>query len=278
MRAQKPASTAVEAFLLKWSKSICTHHFLQPETLALLHICFLGFGYPVCCLAASAVLLHKEVRYGWRKSCLRCECNSVGWICSSSDGSSSLGLNHMWPFFLSPFSVGSDLSEEPSSVSDRSNRQGLLQSSNMGGARDPGFRAHDFIPEFFQFWDPEIIEAASAGSSSPHQSAEESWSHAPDQEEPFFTDMNGHDPVFTLDSHSNYLRKRNIATKASFTPRGLNPKKGRGLHPEPSWWFGQTELLKFLTDRNLQDGLPYPYLVQINSLLFTLWWFCFIDF
>ncbi|XP_011474727.1 uncharacterized protein LOC101165054 isoform X3 [Oryzias latipes] len=118
-----------------------------------------------------------------------------------------------------------DLSEEPSSVSDRSNRQRLLQSSNMGGARDPGFRAHDFIPEFFQFWDPEIIEAASAGSSSPHQSAEESWSHAPDQEEPFFTDMNGHDPVFTLDSHSNYLRKRNIATKASFTPRGLNPKK-----------------------------------------------------
>lgn len=127
----------------------------------------------------------------------------------------------MWPFFLSPFSFGS----EPSAVSDSSHHQGLPQSSNMGDARDPGFWAQVYVPEFFQFWDPELAEAAPAGSSSPHQSAEESWSSASDQEEPFFTDMTGHDPVFTLDSHTDYLRKRNVVTKASFTPRGSHPQK-----------------------------------------------------
>ncbi|RVE72153.1 hypothetical protein OJAV_G00059160 [Oryzias javanicus] len=50
------------------------------------------------------------------------------------DGSHSQGQNHMWPFFLSPFSFG----PEPSAASSH---RGLPQSSNMDDAIDPGFWA-----------------------------------------------------------------------------------------------------------------------------------------
>ncbi|XP_075327261.1 uncharacterized protein LOC142384833 isoform X2 [Odontesthes bonariensis] len=72
-----------------------------------------------------------------------------------------------------------------------------------------------------RYGDPGAGSAGQVWSSRPYW-LEENWNSAPSDHdnEPFFTDMSNREPLYTLDSHSDYHHQRKVVTQARFTPRG----------------------------------------------------------
>ena len=134
----------------------------------------------------------------------------------------------MWPYGASHFYFGQAPSrpsfEKPSGHADGSGSYsyypGVYHTSgtNVADGEDVAFWPKQYNPSQYG-----VVSPGPLGSSNPHQFVEESWSSAitDEEDEPFFSDMSGQNPVFSLDTHSNYHHARKVVTQAHFTPKAF---------------------------------------------------------